>query len=187
MRLPVPTRSEVRFSFWVVGIAALMVTAALCYSFVQRVQQADDLVHIAERNADQVERLNRQIDEQAAESTAQRQALLDQNAQLLQQNRESARVLRGLMRYLRSIGIEVPETLLSPSPKTAPKTTTPGTSGSSRPKGTPRPKAAGTPAPSPRPGSPGATATPTPTPLLGPLGGVDLGPLCDAAPTLCLP
>jgi len=160
----------VRLSFWVAGLSALLVTGALCFSFVQRVQQADDLIHIAERSADQVERLNHRLDDAD-----------NDRAELMQQNRQLARALRRQNHYLRQHGIEIPPTVIKPSRL---EVTRPKASGTSDMQPTHSPPSS----PSQSPTT-GPTDTDTPRPSTSPAGltGV-IEPLCDllSLPT-CLP
>jgi len=132
---------------------------ALAYGILHRVNQSDDIVHIAASSADQVERLNAQIDQQGRDAKVQRALLERQNRalkkQLASQSWRQYKQTRLLVRILRQNGITVPAEAFAPSP------------GSS----TTRPKA-------PRPTN-RATPTPTgPTPSPRPL-------YCQLVPALC--
>lgn len=162
MRLPNPTTSEVRWSFAVVFLCAIALTATISWGVVHKVNQSDQIVRIAASSADQVERLNAQLDEQAAANEVQR-------AELQRQNRLTRAQLRALLRYLRAHGIEVPQTALTPPARADQGSVT-------RPKadGPQGPKPAPSPSPS-HPASPATTAPPSPTASPTPTG----SPLCD--------
>jgi hypothetical protein len=146
-------------------LTVMLLMIALCFSFVKRVEQADSLIRIAAQNAEQVQRLNDQIDIQAASSNRQR-------AQLREQNRQLRIQLDAVLKALREHGIQIPKLVV----------TRPSGSGvGSGPKGVPAPRP---PEPKPRPGSPAPTGTPTPTG--GPtVLGIDLGPICAFMPAIC--
>jgi hypothetical protein len=160
MRLPKPSAREVRWSFIVVFACAAVFAVTICWAIVHKVNQSDEIVHVAASQAAQVDRLTDQFDAQAAESARQRR-------QLKAQNRQVHAELTALLRYLRAHGIEVPQTALTaPAPRESghPK---------ARTSSTPRPHQSG-------PASPAPTATPTPsTPSPGP----DV--LCTFVPLTC--
>ena len=161
MHLPVPTAYEVRLSFYVAAVAVLAIIATVCWGIVHKINQSDVIVSIAAANADQVERLNTQLDAQTKAAEGQRE-------ELKRQNRLTREQLRALLRYLRAHGIEVPQTALTPPPRDEGSVTRPKAAGPSQgPKPTPSPSP-------PHPASPAPTAGPTPTPSPGPIG-----PLCD--------
>lgn len=158
MRLPVPTGREVRGAFYVLALCALALTVTLCWAIVHKINQSDDIVHIASASADTVKRLNDKVDALNAEADAARvQASAERDA-LRRQNRQ-------LIKYLREHGLSVPELHPSADESPPPKQQTP--SGAS-PKPKPR-------TPSPRP-TPTPPASPTPD---------DPGLLCNLAPLLC--
>jgi hypothetical protein len=162
MRIPVPTPREIRWGFVLVAACALVLALTVCWVIVHKVNQSDQIVRVAASSADQVERLNAQLDAQAKATEAQR-------ADLQRQNRLTRSQLRALLRYLRAHGIEVPQTAL----------TVRDDGGGSSPKGSgPRgPK----PRPSKPPASPAPTATPTPTASPDPV--TELA--CRLLPLLC--
>lgn len=108
MQLPEPSAREVRWTFYVAAAAALLLTATLCWGIVHRVNQSDDIVHIAASNADTVERLNDQIDVLNAQLDAQGKAAERRQARLQQQNRDLKRQLDVLLAFLRDHGLQVP-------------------------------------------------------------------------------
>lgn len=169
MRLPNPTTSEVRWSFAVVFLCAVALTATISWGVVHKVNQSDQIVRIAASSADQVERLNAQLDAQGAQLAAQAAASEAQRAELQRQNRLTRAQLRALLRYLRAHGIEVPQTALTPPARADQGSVT-------RPKadGPQGPKPAPSPSPS-HPASPATTAPPSPTASPAPTG----SPLCD--------
>lgn len=135
-----PTRSEVRLAAIIVALCALILTSALAYGVVRRVNQGDEIVRTAASEADQVERLNAQLDAQAKAATAERATLIAEiHALQLQQH--------AVVVYLRRHGVTIPRTVFS-TPRTD--------EGLTRPK---VPKAQ----PSPRPHHPRNPGTPAPT------------------------
>jgi Flp pilus assembly protein TadB len=148
MRTPEPSPRELRWSFIAVLACALMLTATLCWGIVHRVNQSDDIVHIAASNADTVERLNDQIDILNTRLAEQAQAAEQQRTTLQRQNRALTHQLDALVKFLRAHGLSVPDTVA----RAGPETTSPKGHGPRGPK--PRPKP---------PATPGPTATPTPT------------------------
>jgi hypothetical protein len=164
VRLPTPTAREVRWAFYVVAACALALVVTICWAIVHKVDQSDDIVHVAAANAAQVNRLSNQLDAQAKQLDAlKHQAAADariaakERATLRRQN-------RAYLDYLRRLGIPIPQ---AAAPQSAPGTVT-------------RPKAAPAhPSPHPStPASPAPTATPAPSPH-----GPDV--LCTFAPLTC--
>lgn len=151
MRLPVPTAREVRWSFYLVALCALALTTTICWGVVHKVNQSDTIVRIAAASADQVERLNTQLDAQARDAESQR-------AQLQRQNKATRAELRALLRYLREHGIEVPRAVTTP-PTARSEANRPKVSGSTAPAPQPQPSSS-----PPPPASPAPTAAPSPTP-----------------------
>lgn len=170
MRLPVPTRAEVRLTAWFCAIGFIILATTGAWAIVHKVNQSDQIVRVATSAADQVERLNAQLDTQAKADAIQRAADAAQRAELQRQNQLTRAQLQALLRYLRAHGIQVPQTALTPPPDHGTVT---------RPKGTgprgPAPKPhQPAPLPTPLSGSPTPTAPPSPTPS------PDLvGSLCD--------
>ena len=162
MHLPKPSAREVRWSFVVVFACAVMFAVTLCWAIVHKVNQSDEIIHVAASQAAQVDRLTDQFDAQAAESARQRR-------QLKAQNRQVHAELTALLRYLRAHGIEVPQTALTP----------PAPRESSRPKG----PAQATPSPRPTPSSGQASPAPTATPTPDTTPGPDV--LCTLVPLTC--
>lgn len=158
MRLPNPTVREVRWSFIVVFACAVTLTGTITWGVVQKIDESDRIVAIAAANADQVQRLNTQLDAQAEAAKAQR-------LQLQRANHEIKAQLRALLRYLRAHRIAVPQTALTPIPGATPQATV------TRPKA-PTPRG---PRPSPsHAAEPAPTPPPSPTTSPGPVGS-----LCD--------
>lgn len=60
-----PTRSEVRLAAIIVALCALILTSALAYGIVHKVNQGDEIVRTAASEANQVDRLSQQLDDQA--------------------------------------------------------------------------------------------------------------------------
>lgn len=145
MKVPEPTAGEVRWTFKVVGLCALILTLALAYGIVHKVNSSDaalqGVVRVASASADQVKRLNAQLDaQQRIDAQRAKQAARERAQQL--------HVSKVLVKILRKKGIPIPAGLFAP---------TSGTS-SHRPKAH-RPTSPGTPTPTaPRP-----TTSPTPT------------------------
>lgn len=153
--LPVPSPREVRFSFLVAGICVFVLTSAVVWGIVHKVSQSDGILRIAVANADQVQRLNEQLDAQGTASTRERAALKRQIGAVREELRRQRAAQRALMEYLRNQGISVPQSALTPPSRGGsspdPKAQTPP--GASSPSGP------ASPAPTPRP-----TATPSPSP-----------------------
>lgn len=142
-----PTRSEVRLSFIILALCALILSGSFAYGVVHKVNQGDAIVRTAASEADQIERLNAQADAATKAATSERAALTAQIRSLeLQQ--------RAVVVYLRKHGVKVPQTVFSTAPRTG---------GSTRPKVPPAHKphrhhrSPGTPVPT--------GSTPSPNPL----------------------
>jgi hypothetical protein len=166
MRTPDPSPRELRWTFVAVLSCALMLTATLCWGIVHRVNQSDEIVHIAASNADTVERLNDQIDVLNTRLGQQAKAAERQRNTLQRQNRALTAQLAALVKFLRAHGLSVPDAVARTGPRAD------------------RPKGPGPRGPKPRqshPASPDPTATPTPTAP----GALD--PVCGllAAPLIC--
>lgn len=127
MRLPVPSPREVRATFTVAAVCVLALVATICWGIVHKVNQSDQIVRVATSQADQVERLNHQLDAQDKAAVQQRADLNDQIEILQRQNHALQGQLTGIAKYLRAHGIDIP--------RTAYRTSGGGSSGSStRPK-----------------------------------------------------
>ena len=160
MRLPVPTVPEIRAFVVACVVAVVMISSTLCWAIVHKVNQSDQIVQIAASSADQVERLNRQLD-------AQQVAAADQRAAARRDSRLTHQQLRAVLRFVKSLGIDIPPALLAQPKPTAGSSSTPKASAHS---GAPS-------SPSPRPtATPGATPRPTTSPSGPDTGGLD--PVC---------
>ena len=114
MRLPIPTVREVRGSFALAAICALLLTGTLCWGIAHKVSQTDNVLHVAVSAADQVERLSAQLDEQAQANAAQLDLLRQQSRDARRANRASRAQLAALLTYLRAHGINVPKVAYTP-------------------------------------------------------------------------
>jgi hypothetical protein len=153
MHLPTPTPRELRWSFYVAALAAIALTTVLIWAIVQRVNQSDDIVHVAASNADQVQRLSNQVDALTEQLVEQAAANQRQVNGLRAQNKAQRRQLTALVDYLRSHGLGIPKVAAAES------------GGAGRPKGSAT--SSGTSSPKPRkppaPATPAPTSTPRPT------------------------
>lgn len=169
MRLPNLSAREVRWSFYLVGVCTLALTATICWGIVHKVNQSDEVLHIAASSSAQVDRLGNQLDAQATTADAQRAALQRQNKAVRDELRAARVQLRALLTYLRAHGIAVPSTALALQPHASAVT---------RPKDVQAPTK-----PRPvHPASPAPTATPTP-PSPTPAPGIP--DLCTVLAALC--
>lgn len=150
-----PTQREVRLSAIAAALCAVLIASALSYGIVHKVNQGDAIVRTAASEADQVERLNQQLDAQSKVATSERAALMAQNTAL-------QREVNALVRYLRRHGITVPASVVNP-PRS-------GTAASNRPKDISGPPSSGS-----HQGSPGQH----------PVTGSTITDLCTAVPMLC--
>lgn len=115
MRAPEPSSREVRWAFYVVAACGLLLTVTLCWGIVHRVNQSDDIVHIAASNADTVQRLNDQIDQLNVQLAKQDRAADRQRTVLRRQNRALHHQLDVLVDFLRAHGLPVPQVVTSAS------------------------------------------------------------------------
>jgi outer membrane biosynthesis protein TonB len=182
-----PSVREVRWSFAIVAACGIALAATICWGIVHKINQSDAIVRIAASSADQVERLNSQIDSLRADYSAAQEAstrLEAQNERLIRVNRQQRAQLKALLTYLREHGLSVPQprTAYEPEPP-APKATAahsgtpPTTTSPASP--APTPHQSPSPSPSPRPSSPRPTKTPpAPTTPTRPL-------VCTLLPLVC--
>lgn len=146
---------------FVAMFVVMMLAVTLCWGFIRRVQQGDDLVRIADRSAQVAERQADEIaDLRRTNATRSAQASRERDIQLAQIKRLQRQVTT-LLKFLRENGLSVP------SEATAPSTG----SGENRPKAHHRrPTSPGTPTPTaPGPGNP------SPSPNMA----------CQLVPALC--
>jgi len=153
MQVLEPSAGEVRWVFKVVGYCAIIFAVAFAYVIVVKVNQGNDIVRIAASEADQVQRLNSQIDEQnqlsaqrSKQASRERDQAYAQITRLQRQVAASNRTTAALLRFLRANGIDVPSTIIAPSHRQR----------STRPKASHRPTSRATPtpiAPTPSPDS----------------------------------
>jgi len=180
MRMPIPSAREVRGAFYIGAICALAFTLTICWVIFHKINQSDEIVHVAAAATGQFGRLSTKIDQQNAkidQQKAQLDAIKHQAALDALAGSRERRALREqnhrLLDFLRSLGIAVPRSLIWPSDG----------GGGAGPKG----QAGGQPShprPSNPPGTPAPTGTPTPTD--GPtVLGIDLGPICAFMPAIC--
>lgn len=163
----IPSVREVRWSFAIVALCGVALTATICWGVVHKINQSDDIVRIAASSADQVERLSAQLDAQA-KTAAEQRAELERQKQLTRAQYQLTRAqLRAVLAYLRSHGIAVPPEVLPPPPSHA----GPSPKGPAASSGTPlKPPASPAPATPPSP-----TASPAPRPSV----------LCALLPLIC--
>jgi hypothetical protein len=115
IRLLVPSKSEVRWAFYVVAICAFALTGVIVWGVVHKINQSDGVLHVAVANADQVQRQGEQLDAQGRQLDALKaQAAVDARkaarvaASLRRQNRR-------LLEFLQDNGISVPPAIVGPS------------------------------------------------------------------------
>lgn len=154
-----PSLQEIRFVVIAAALAVVMLTGAISYGIVHKVNNGDDIVAIAKSNSDQADRQSNEIAALRRQLDTQTSAFQHQLALNGRQAHHVAAVQRYqnaiLIRALRRAGIPVPPAAL--------------VSGGGHPKGpsTHRPSSRGTPAPT----------GPSPS----------VSPTCLLVPTLCVP
>lgn len=86
---------------FVVALTVMMLVASLCWGFIQRVQQADALLHTSQAMVDQVDDLKRQLATQQRASARRSKAATAERDELQRQ-------LTALLEYLREHGLTPP-------------------------------------------------------------------------------
>ena len=143
MRIPIPTRQEVRVAFITAVALVLLGAGLLGWVVVHKVNESNSIVRTAATEADQISRLNEQLDAQSKSATAERAVLRAQNMTLQLEVRAGALNQRAVLRYLRNHGIKVPVnvvTLTGTGPSNRPKVPTGRQSSHQRAPGTPAPR-----------------------------------------------
>lgn len=127
MKIPIPTRQEVRLAFITAVVLVLLGAGLLGWVVVHKVNESNAIVRTAAAEADQISRLNEQLDAQSKSATAERAVLRAQNMTLQLEVRAGALNQRAVLRYLRNHGIKVPVnvvTLTGTGPSNRPKVPT---------------------------------------------------------------
>jgi hypothetical protein len=106
-----PTRQEVRFAAYVLALCAVLIVGSLSFGIVYK---ANASARTAAAEADQIGRLNAQLDAQSKTANAERAALKAQNTILQLEVRAGALTQRATLRYLRNHGIKVPVNVVMP-------------------------------------------------------------------------
>lgn len=109
---------------FLVMLIVLILVSTVCYSFLQRVQQADSLIDTAEHSVQQVRDLRKQLATQQQMLAEQQQAATERSRRARAERDRLQAQLALVLDYLRDQGIDVPKTLTTPPPNRASTPTT---------------------------------------------------------------